>query len=419
MFHERDFQPDGPVVGQPLPRNVKVLGWVSLCNDIASGMIFPLLPQFLLTVLKGNIFSLGVIEGAVDSASSIVKLWSGGWSDRIGSRKGLVLFGYALAAVARPLVAIITAPWQLFAIRLADRVGKGIRNSPRDALIADSVAPEIRGRAFGFNRAMDHLGAAVGPILAAVFLLFWPGQYRTLFLLAAIPGLAVVLLLVLGLREPAKTDGRCRKDYLDAAALRKGLSHLARGPGGLHPGQLQRRLSLGPRRPTRHCHGNAADPVVRVPRLQERRQHDRRPPGRSVRHKPMLLGGWALYAAIYLGFALASAQWHVWLLFMGYAMFYACTEPAEKTLVANLVGPEQRGLAYGWYNAAVGIGTLPASLLFGVLYQAFGAIDGLRSRRHVGIAGRAHALGRQGRAAGHSQNTLATPPSTSSTAPVI
>ena len=205
MLHERDFSTGRASWPAAVARNVKVLGWVSLCNDISSEMIFPLLPQFLLTVLKGNIFALGVIEGAVDSASSIVKLWFGGWSDRIGSRKGLVLFGYALAAVARPLVAIITAPWQLFGIRLADRVGKGVRNSPRDALIADSVAPEIRGRAFGFNRAMDHLGEAVGPILAAVFLLFWPGQYRPLFLLAAVPGLAVVLLLILGLREPAKT----------------------------------------------------------------------------------------------------------------------------------------------------------------------------------------------------------------------
>ena len=181
MHHSFKTRPgelnDGPRISQkpPLPRNVKVLGWVSLLNDVASEMIFPLLPQFLLTVLGGNRFSLGVIEGIVDSASTVVKLGSGGWSDRIGSRKGLVLFGYALAAVVRPLVGIITAPWQLLMIRLADRIGKGTRNPPRDALIADSVAPEIRGRAFGFNRAMDHLGAAVGPILAAVFLLVLPG----------------------------------------------------------------------------------------------------------------------------------------------------------------------------------------------------------------------------------------------------
>ena len=121
-------------------------------------------------MLGGSRFALGIIEGIVDSASSVVKLWSGGWSDRLGSRKGLVLFGYALAAVTRPLIGIITAPWQLLAVRLTDRLGKGVRNPPRDALIADSVAVEIQGRAFGFNRAMDHLGAAVGPVLAALFL---------------------------------------------------------------------------------------------------------------------------------------------------------------------------------------------------------------------------------------------------------
>ena len=199
----------------PLPRNVRVLGWVSFLNDVASEMIFPLLPQFLLTMLGGNRFWLGIIEGSVDAASSAVKLGSGSWSDRLGARKGLVVFGYALAAVTRPLVGIITAPWQLLVVRLGDRIGKGIQNPPRDALIADSVAPEIRGRAFGFNRGMDHLGAAVGPILAALFLWSYPGQFRTLFLLAVIPGLSVVLLLALGLREPGR-GARAVKDQIAA-----------------------------------------------------------------------------------------------------------------------------------------------------------------------------------------------------------
>ena len=154
----------------PLPRNVKVLGLVSLVNDIASEMIFPLLPTFLLTVLGGNHFSLGIIEGAADSVASLLKLWSGGRSDQAGRRKGFVLFGYFLTAVIRPLIGAIVAPWQLFLIRVGDRIGKGVRTSPRDALIADSTDPSIRGRAFGFNRAMDHLGAAIGPLLATGFL---------------------------------------------------------------------------------------------------------------------------------------------------------------------------------------------------------------------------------------------------------
>src|SRR5262249_31035410 len=139
-----------------LPRNVKVLGVASLLNDIASEMIFPLLPDFLLTVLLGNRFYLGVIEGMADSVSSLLKLWSGGRSDQAGRRKGFVVFGYALTTITRPLIGVIIAPWQLFLIRISDRIGKGIRTSPRDALIADSTDPSLRGTAFGFHRAMDH-----------------------------------------------------------------------------------------------------------------------------------------------------------------------------------------------------------------------------------------------------------------------
>src|SRR5205085_309630 len=202
---DRDEEPN---VSQPspssppsLPRNVKVLGLASLLNDVASEMIFPLLPDFLLTVLGGNRFSLGVIEGAADSAASLLKLWSGGRSDRAGRRKGFVLFGYSLAALARPLIGAAVAPWQVFAVRVTDRIGKGVRTSPRDALIADSTDPAIRGRAFGFHRAMDHLGAAIGPLLATGFLWFWPDQLRTLFLLTVVPGLLVVVLLVIFLKE--------------------------------------------------------------------------------------------------------------------------------------------------------------------------------------------------------------------------
>src|SRR5262249_47322402 len=135
--------------------------------------------------------------------------WSGAWSDRAGRRKGFVLLGYALAAVARPLTGLLTAPFQLLLTRVGDRVGKGIRTSPRDALIADSTAPAIRGRAFGFHRAMAHLGAAVGPLLAAAFLWVWPGQLRALFLLTLLPGVLVLALLALGLREtPGATPPR-------------------------------------------------------------------------------------------------------------------------------------------------------------------------------------------------------------------
>jgi MFS family permease len=364
-----------------LPRNVKLLGFVSLLNDVASEMIFPLLPQFLIRVLHGSAAWLGAIEGAADSLGSLVKLWSGGRSDRGGKRKQFVVFGYALANLVRPLIGLIAAPWQLFAIRIADRTGKGVRTSPRDALIADSTAPEIRGRAFGFHRGMDHLGAAVGPLLAAAFLWFWrdapAGVFETsvrqLFLWTAVPGVAVVVLLWFGLHEPASTapakprptltlrpfDRRFRL-YLAALVVftlansSDAFLLLRAGDLGVAKWMLPILWSV--------FHVVKSGGNIVCGRLVDR-----------VGPRPMILIGWVYYAGVYLAFALATVQWHAWALFIAYAIFYAVTEPAEKTLVANLVGAEHRGLAYGWYNCAIGIATLPASVLFGVLYQSFGA----------------------------------------------
>ncbi|HEV3137967.1 MAG TPA: MFS transporter, partial [Pirellulales bacterium] len=184
-----------------LPWNVRILGLASLLNDVAGEMIYPLIPTFLISVLGGTTSQLGGVEGAAETVASLVKLWSGGLSDRAGKRKVFVTIGYALTAFSRPFIAWAAAPWQVLLIRASDRFGKGIRSAPRDALVADSTDPAIRGRAFGFTRAMDHLGAAIGPLLAFAFLGAWPEQFRTLFLLAAIPGLLVVLLVLFGLRE--------------------------------------------------------------------------------------------------------------------------------------------------------------------------------------------------------------------------
>ncbi len=360
--------------GPRLPRNVKVLGLVSLLNDIASEMIFPLLPYFLLTVLPGNRFTLGVIEGAADSVASLLKLWSGGRSDQAGRRKGFVLFGYSLATLSRPFLGVIVAPWQLLAIRVADRIGKGVRTAPRDALIADSTDPAIRGRAFGFHRAMDHLGAAVGPLLAAGFLWLWPGQLRLLFILTLFPGLLVVALLLLGLREPV--TARAGKEPL----------HLTLRP-------FDRNFRLYLLALVVFTLGNSSDafllvragelgvPTVQLPLLwcafHILKSVSNLLVGRAVDRfgpRPFLWLGWLLYAGVYLAFGLATMAWQAWVFFLTYALFYGMTESAEKTLVADLVGGERKGLAYGWYNFAIGIATLPASLVFGALYQDYGAL---------------------------------------------
>lgn len=363
-----------------LPRNVRVLGLASLLNDIASEMIFPLLPGFLLTLTAGNKFALGLIEGLADSVASLLKLWSGHWSDRAGSRKGFVVFGYSFAALLRPWIGVVGAMWQLAAIRVGDRIGKGIRTSPRDALIADSCDPSMRGRAFGFHRAMDHLGAAIGPLLATLFLWIFPDQLRTLFLLTLIPGLMVVALVAVGLRETPQPAA-------DAKPTTKGADRLTLAP---FDGNFRLFLlalivfSLG----------NSSDaflllraeelgvPKVLLPVLwclfHILKSSSNLWFGRAVDRfgpRPFILVGWFVYSIIYLGFALAVNSWQVWGIFLSYALFYGLTEPAEKTLVAVLAGPERKGLAFGWFNFAIGISTLPASLLFGALYQTYGPLS--------------------------------------------
>jgi MFS family permease len=364
----------GVAPGQSLSRNVKMLGGASLVNDIASEMIYPLLPAFLIGHLGGNRFTLGLIEGVADSASSILKLYSGGWSDRAGRRKGFVVLGYALATVARPLVGLLTAPWQLFLVRVGDRLGKGIRTSPRDALIADSTDPSMRGRAFGFHRAMDHLGAAIGPLLAAAFLFFWPDKLQTLFLLALVPGLFVLALVIFGLREVPKAGptreplrltlapfGRDFRLYLVALAI-FALGNASDAFLLVRAGELGVSTAALPLLWTVfHVAKSTGTWVV----------------GHAVdRYGPrwLIVLGWLVNAAVYLAFALATEAWQAWAFFLGYALFASLTEPAEKTFVANLVGSERKGLAFGWFNFAVGIVTLPASLLFGLIYDRMGAL---------------------------------------------
>ncbi len=375
------------MASQPkLPRNVWLLGFASLINDIASEMIYPLLPQFLLGVLQGSKQYLGIIEGTAESLASLLKLFAGAWSERVGKRKNLAVAGYAIAALARPLIGLATVPWHAFALRLADRFGKGIRTAPRDALIADSTDETLRGRAFGFHRGMDHLGAALGPLVAMAFLWFWPGHLRTLFILALIPGLAVVALLVFGLREPPHA----------APSAEKPLEWT------LRPFNANFRIFLAAL--VLFTLGNSSDAflLVRAGELGVPQHllpllwlafHVVKSSGNMVggalvdRAGPRmpLAAGWLVYAAIYVGFAIAASAWHVWTLFLGYGIYYALAEPAEKTLVAQLAGPQFKGLAFGWYNLAIGIGALPASVIFGILYQQLGPVAAFGSGAGLAI----------------------------------
>ena len=359
-----------------LSRNVIALGVVSFFTDFSSEMIYPLLPLFLSTVLGGSVSAIGAIEGAAESTAALLKLASGWWSDRVRRRKPLVVGGYALAAFARPLVALAFSPLQVLAIRLTDRVGKGIRTSPRDALIADSVDPAVRGRAFGFHRASDHAGAVVGPLVAFA-LLQWGGfSLRSLFLAAAIPGLAAVAVLVLAVREVPR-----------APAARS---------VAVHPGETPPRL--GAPLPGRFWAvlgailvftlGNSTDaflllraaqlgvPAALVPilwaMLHVVKSASSTPGGAlsdALGRKPLIVAGWLLYAGVYFAFGRATDPWQAWVLFAVYGVFFGLTEGSEKALVADLVPAARRGTAFGWYNLAVGLAALPGSLLFGALWD--------------------------------------------------
>ncbi|HEX2202057.1 MAG TPA: MFS transporter, partial [Longimicrobium sp.] len=346
----------------------------------ASEMIYPLLPLFLTGRLGAGPALLGVIEGVAESASSFLKLLSGWMADRLGRRKALVAWGYGIAAVARPLIAIVTAAWQVLAIRLADRVGKGLRTAPRDAMLAESVPEARRGAAFGVHRAADHAGAVVGPLLASGILLLFPGRLRTVFALALVPGLVTLAVVLWKVRDPR---GGAPAPVAGAKAEKTPLPRLS----GLGP-TLPRYLAVL----ALFTLGNASDAflllrardlgvgVALIPLLwgvlhvskmvfsvAGGRLSDR------IGARPAIVAGWLVYAGVYAAFAVAGEAWHAWALFAVYGLFFGLTEAPEKALVAALAPSGLRGSAFGAYHAAIGIAALPASLLFGALWQGFGA----------------------------------------------
>ncbi|HEU5185249.1 MAG TPA: MFS transporter [Gemmatimonadaceae bacterium] len=359
-----------------LGRNVIALGAVSFFTDASSEMIYPLLPLFITTTIGASAVSVGAIEGAADSVSALLKLASGWLSDRTRRRKPLVVAGYALASAVRPLVAFAQSAAQVLAIRVTDRVGKGIRGAPRDALIADSVEPGLRGRAFGFHRAADHLGAVIGPLVAFALLSWADLEMRTVFLLAAIPAAIAVVTLVVAVREVSpmapgvtSSEGLRAPRRLGARFFAYlGILLLFTLGNSTDAFLLLRATELGI--------GAALLPVLWA--MHHLVKSLTSTPGgilsdRSGR-KPVIVAGWMVYAAVYLAFGHASEAWHVWVLFAIYGVYFGLTEGVERALVADLVPPDRRGAAFGWYNLAIGLGALPASVIFGAMYDRFGAL---------------------------------------------
>lgn len=378
-----------------LPRTVVALSLVSLFTDISSEMIYPLIPTFLATVLGASAFSVGAIEGTAETVAAVLKYYSGAWSDRLRRRKPLVVAGYLIASVLRPLTGVAQGAAQVFAIRVGDRIGKGIRSAPRDAMLADSVAPEQRGRAYGFHRSADHLGAVVGPLLAFALLQWGGASLRTVFLLAAIPAALAMLVLVFGVREEgeAKEAGEVQREGTEGKGMvgAKGRERATLNAGGA-PAPLGARFYAYLAVLLLFTLGNSTDaflllrardlgvtaamiPVLWAA-LHVVKSAASTPAGAlsdRVGRRALIVAGWVTYAAVYLGFANASGHWAAWGLFLAYGVFYALTEGVEKALVADLVPARARGRAFGWYNLALALGALPASLLFGAVWDAWGA----------------------------------------------
>ncbi len=376
-----------------IPRNVWVVTVTSFLTDISTEMIMNLIPLFLAEVLGVRTGVIGLIEGVAETTATLTKIPSGWLSDRLGRRKWLTVAGYSLSTLAKPFLYFASSWLWVLSVRFADRLGKGIRTAPRDALIADSVQAQHRGVAFGLHRAGDTAGAACGLIAALAIvwvaqgntLMLTRGTFQTVVLVSIIPATLAVLLLAAGTREPRVGD---RSDDAAQPTTRQlSLADLdVRFKGFLLIVVL---FTLG----------NSSDAFL-ILRARER--------GMSVlgvlatvvafnlvyalvsgpagalsdrlgrRH--LITGGWLTYSAIYLGFALAETTWHVVVLFISYGLYYGLAEGVARALVADLVPTEQRATAYGLFSAAVGLTALPASLIAGVLWQGIGDWQGWGAR---------------------------------------
>lgn len=374
-----------PTSGTGLHRNVWVASGTSFFTDVSSEMLQNVLPLFLANVLGVRTWAVGMVEGLAESTASLLKLWSGWLSDRLRARKWLAVGGYGISASSKPFY-LLAATWPVVAaIRWADRVGKGVRTAPRDALLADSVAPARRGLAFGVHRASDTAGAVVGLALTLVIVhvtqgndtLLERGTFHRLVLWSLVPAFLAVLILALGARDVPVADGARRGPKLTFRGLGRGFGAFVVAAGV---------FTLG----------NSSDAFL-ILRAQERGlgvmgllwmllafnvvyTAVSAPAGSladRVPRKWVVLGAWVIYAGVYLGFAVANTTGQVVALFVVYGVYQGMVAGASKALVADLVAPELRGTAYGTWHAVVGLLSLPASLLAGLLWQGFGGWEGL------------------------------------------
>lgn len=352
-----------------LDKNVFVLGWVSLFTDISSQMIYPLLPIFLSSVLGVSTVFIGLLEGIAESTASILKVFSGWFSDRVKKRKPIIFWGYGLSTIGKPFLYLASAGWHVLLIRFVDRVGKGIRASPRDALIADSSAAEQRGRAFGIQRAMDNLGAFLGPLLAFLILPVINNDVRGLFLLSFFPGIIAVAIIFIFLKEKPHAAGQPKK--INIFSLK----------------QFNREFKLFIFIVAVFSLGKSSEafliirakdlgvPVVFIPMLwlvyNFVSSFVSAPLGHlsdKIGRRKTSLIGFFIYSLVYFGFAFARSPSHIWVLMAVYGLYYGLSEGVLSAYVADLVEDKSiLATAYGTYHMVIGLCAFPASFIMGLL----------------------------------------------------
>lgn len=351
--------------GSWFSRNVVVLGVISFFTDMASEMAMPLLPVFLLG-MGGGAMALGWIEGLSDAVAALLKLAAGRWADRAGRNRPFVVAGYVIASAAKPLVALATSPWHVLAVRCADRVGKGIRTSPRDALISATVAPNQLGAAYSLHRAMDHAGAIAGPLLCIALIAWVTTDIPTIFWLTAIPSGLAVLAAWFGIKEAAlPAPMATRTAVTPSRPLLRFLIPLGLFTLGnasevfllLKVGNIEEDLYIFP------LTWAALHVVKVISSVPGGKLSDR------LGRKPVIAAGWLLYAGVFVGLAFVEEQWAVWALMAAYGVYFGLTEGAQRALVAEIAPKRGQGTAFGWYYLTMGILALAASVMFGVLWE--------------------------------------------------
>ncbi len=365
--------------------NVFFLGMVSLLTDVSSEMIFTLVPLFLANVLKAPFTVIGLIGGLSESIDAIFRIFSGWISDKIGKRKPLAVLGYSISTMAKPFMYLATSWGAVLGIRFSDRIGKGVRSSSRDALIADSVSAEERGKGFGLHRAMDTCGAVLGLAIAAIIIYLVQGgglqlgreTYQWIVLVGVVPAVLAVVILLIFVHEKGRklSPGSSSRPGLNLSGLTTGFD--TRFKVFL---VIMAIFTLGNSSDffvilrAQNLEVSLVQVVLMLVLLNVIEATVSLPAGMlsdKLGRKRIITLGWFIYALVYLGFALTSSPWQVWLLFAGYGVYYGIVEGVARAFIADLVPEEKRGTAYGLYHGVVGITLLPASLLAGWLWQAY------------------------------------------------